>query len=104
MRIRAGGKIFKRVMPHDQPGFRHDHAHSRHARITIGIDEINPAADKDIRIVGAASDQNDSTKDRDLENRTNDTPHAVVSNRKSKMENRKCAVGPPGFEPGTKGL
>lgn len=54
MRDRAGRIIFKIMMPNDGPRMLRDHPHTGHARITIGIDEIDLAAKKDVLIIRAA--------------------------------------------------
>ena len=82
------------------------HSDSRHPCVTIGVGEINISTGKDILIISAARPQNQRSQDYEFDRDEEDAGQSLhkVENRKSAIENRKRNLGPPGFEPGTKGL
>ena len=53
VRRRPLRKILKRMMPDDQPRLFADHLRTRHARVTIRIDEVNIPGDKNVLIIRA---------------------------------------------------
>ena len=103
MRTDSGRKIFKVMMPNDQPGMLHHQPRPRHPRIAIGVDKIDSVADKNVLIIGAPRAQDERGKKSELDDVQSPRParrsKSAFANRKSKI-----SLGPPGFEPGTKGL
>ena len=79
------------MMPDDQPRIFPDHLGTRHARVTIRIDEVNIPSDKNVLIIRAARRQNQRAEKRDLKNDERKTSEALhrIDNRKSTVENRK---------------
>ena len=66
MRRRPGRKIFEIMSPNDDPRACRNHPHAGHARITIGVDEVNPSAHKNILMIRAAGRQNQRSQQCDL--------------------------------------
>src|SRR6266550_6941275 len=91
VRSRPLRKILKPMMPDDQPRLFADHPGTRHARVTIRIDEVNISGDKNVLKIRAARRQNHRAEKRDLKNNERETSEALhrIDNRKSTIENRK---------------
>src|SRR5678816_4411439 len=79
------------MMPDDQPRLFPDHLGTRHARITIRIDEVNASGDKNVPMIRSARRRNHRAEKRDLKNDERKTSEALhrIDNRKSAIENRK---------------
>ena len=121
MRCRASGKVFEFVMANDQSRMFRTQLRASHARVTIGVGEINISADKHVLIIRAARRQNQETQNRKFDSNRGVAKHPLISNPQSQIRNPKLrparlhfvtawqprklsGLGPPGFEPGTKGL
>ena len=103
MRAHASGKIFEIVMPNDAPGMLQDEFHPTHSSVAIGVNEVNFAGHEHVAKVRAPRRQNQSSKERDLKDQAQP---ASAQPKKMGRWQRKIGIemGPPGFEPGTKGL
>src|SRR5215216_8097033 len=79
------------MMPNNQPRLFPDHLSTRHARVTIRIDEVNISGDKNVLMIRTARRQNYGAEKRDLKNDERKTSEALhrIDNRKSTIENRK---------------
>ena len=80
MRSRPLWKVLKRMMPHDQSRIRIHHLHARHPRVTIGIDEVNIARDKDVLIIRASRCENQRAENCDFENAQDSAKHLFIPN------------------------
>src|SRR2546430_3210117 len=65
------------------------HSRARHARIAIGIGEINIPSEKDILIIRAARRQDQRTQDYKLDEDDDLSEHRLISNPQSEIDNPK---------------
>ena len=76
---------------------------SGHSCKAVRVYEIDLTASEHFRVIGAARNYNQRSHGQNFDKESR-TPHlgtAEIKNLNSKIEN---VLGPPGFEPGTKGL
>ena len=78
-------KIFKRMVPQDEPRMLKAHSRARHARIAIGVGKINVAVNENVLMIRAARHENERGKQNDLNNRDNGPSHPAVL-----IENVRC--------------
>ena len=97
----AGRKILNIVLPNDDPGMFRNHPRQCHPRVTIRIHKVDSPANENVLIIRATGHENECTEERDLQRDAQPASAQTkrIGNRQSKMK-----LGPPGFEPGTKGL
>ena len=95
------------------PGMLDKQSHPRHPRVAIGIGEINLAADKDLPTIRAPRRQDEHRQDDDFKDRKSvrGAPRVLIEIRNACSAKvpmaagpKMARLGPPGFEPGTKGL
>ena len=103
MRRSSARKIFKIMSPDDRARVFEANARACHSRIAIGINEIDLTAEEDITVIRAPCYKNHRADENDFRQEGEAPPHASFY---SEIYNSKSEIlmGPPGFEPGTKGL
>ena len=91
------------MLPDDQTGALRDQPHPTHARIAIGIDKIYFPVDENVGVIRAPCPEDERGKKSEPEDVPEPAPGAAeqIGVRNSQIGN---FMGPPGFEPGTKGL
>jgi hypothetical protein len=87
--VRRGSarEIFEIVMTYDRSRMFRADSHPRHARITIGVDEVNVSIDKNVVIIRAPRRENQRAQNQDFESGQQNSHK--IENRKSEIENRK---------------
>src|ERR1700704_1477739 len=82
-------------MANDQPRMFRTQLRASHARVTIGIGEIDISADKHVLIIRAARRQNQETQNRKFDSNRGVAKHPLISNQK--YENRNPKLKEPAF-------
>ncbi len=103
MRRSSVRKIFKIMSPDNRARMFETNARAGHARIAIGINEIDLAAEEDVTEIRTPCDKNQSADENDFRQEREAPPHAPFKSA-IRIPQSEIFMGPPGFEPGTKGL
>src|SRR5262249_40095941 len=95
------------MMPNDHSRLVPDHLRTRHARVTICIDEVNISGDKNVLIIRAGCSQNQRAEKGDLKDdqrkpsdasHRNDNCKSTIENRKLKWARQDSNLGPRDYE------